>query len=86
MTAQEVKPIVKKKAKAPELEFKLGEIYDPAKAKNLDEELDSQAAVFKARKGQCGSRRTGDGPGAGYDSNEPFEWTNHYDRTWYGPI
>jgi hypothetical protein len=86
MTEQEQKPIPKKKAKAPELEFKLGTVFSPEAAKDIDAELDAQAAVFKARKGQGGDRRIYDGPGDGYNTETPYEWMMHYNPRRYGPL
>jgi hypothetical protein len=86
MTEQEVKPVVKKKAQAPELEFKLGLVFSPEAAKDIDAELDAQAAVFKAKHGQAGTRRIYDGPGEGYNSDAPYEWMMHYNPRRYGPL
>jgi hypothetical protein len=82
MTEQEVKKAPKPKKKPAELEFKIGDITNPP-ARDINSELDEASAVFKAKKGQAGTRKAGpyDGPGPGVSGH----WCPACDPI-YGPL
>ena len=72
MTVQEQLVPTKKKSKQKQpdqLAFDLGNVFSPTAANHTMEDLDQEYSLYKARKGQAGSRLMGSGPGAG--SNIP---------------
>jgi hypothetical protein len=51
----------KKRGRSPVLKFEAGRVFTPAEAKAEDLQLDLEAARFKARKGEAGTRFGGGG-------------------------
>lgn len=59
MVEQETRKGKKKKGKQErKLAFDIGEVFSPDKAKKEDFDLDQASALYRARKGEAGTRRS----------------------------